>query len=75
MDNSLALVIRLVRMIAVLFFLLGLVLFFDAFGLATTFGMAEGGINQIAGAAVMILAVVDAVLVPGFLADQKGKKK
>lgn len=47
-----------------LLFLFGIIVFFDAGGIATALELSDGGINQILGGALMIVAVIDAAILP-----------
>lgn len=70
--NKSNLVLRLVRIIAGVLFAAGISLFLDFFGLATALGWVDSGLHQIIGATLVVVAVIDAVLVPRILEKSAG---
>ncbi|HNQ92254.1 MAG TPA: hypothetical protein PKI93_04910 [Alphaproteobacteria bacterium] len=69
------LVIRLVRITAAILCAVGLSIFFDVSDLASQMGWVEDGLNRILGAALMVVAAIDAMLVPRILEKSSGQDK
>lgn len=73
--TNMNLVINLVKLAAAAFFVFGLCLFLDAYGLATMMQITQGEINKMIGGVAMILAVIDVIIVPRILQQAMEKKR
>lgn len=67
-------VVRLIRLMAVVFALAAVFVFFDLLGLASQFGLTEGGLNKILGGVLLVVAAVDIFVIPRVLLASSERK-
>jgi len=74
-DEKKDVAIRVLRIMAAVMAVIGVVIFFDIYGVASRIGIAQGGIKEIVGGVIIITAAIDVLVIPRIVLGASSRMK